>query len=45
MMKYYSAIKKNEIKPFAASWMDLEIIALIELCQRNPNITSLIFGI
>ena len=27
-MEYYSAIKKNEIMPFAAAWMDLKIIIL-----------------
>ena len=29
--EYYSTIKKNEIMPFAASWMGLEIIILSEV--------------
>ena len=35
-MEYYSAIK--EIMPFAATWMDLEIIILSEVRQRKTNI-------
>ena len=37
-MEYYSAIKKNEIMPFAATWMDLEIIILTEASQTETNI-------
>ena len=37
-MEYYSAIKKNEIMPFTATWMDLEIIILGELSQTKTNI-------
>jgi len=30
-MEYYSAIKRNEIPAFLATWMDLEIIVLSEV--------------
>ena len=36
-MEYYSAIKKNEIMPFAATWMDLEMIILSEVSQKEKD--------
>ena len=37
-MEYYSAIKINEIMPFAATGMDLEVIILSEVSQTKTNI-------
>ena len=47
-MEYYSAIKKNKIMPFAATWMELEIITLSEVSQTEKDkyhMISLICGI
>ena len=38
-MEYYSVMKKDEIMPFAATWMDLEIIILSEISQAEKDIT------
>ena len=38
-MEYYSAIKKNEIMPSAATQMDLEIIILSEVRKKKTNTT------
>ena len=36
-MEYFSIIKKNEIVLFAATWMDLEIIILNEVSQKEKK--------
>ena len=36
-MEYYLDIKKNEIMPFAATWMDQEMIILNEVIQTEKN--------
>ena len=36
-MEYYSAIKRNKIMPFAATWMQLEIIIPSEVSQKRTN--------
>ena len=39
-MEYYSAIKKNEILPFATTWMELEGIMLSEINQSRERQVS-----
>ena len=41
-MEYYSAIKKNEIMPFAATWVDLEMIRLYEVSQTEKDTSNII---
>ena len=45
-MEYCSVIEKNEIMPFAATWMDQEIIILSKISQEEKYyIISLIHEI
>ena len=39
-MEYYSAIKKNEILPFAATWMDLKMTVISEVSQKEKDIST-----
>ena len=46
-MEYYSAIKKNEVMPFAATWMELETLFLSEVSWKEKDkchMISLISG-
>ena len=47
-MEYYLAIKKNEIVPFPATWIELETLILSEVSQKEKDkyhMVSLISGI
>ena len=47
-MEYYSAIKKNNIMPFTATWMELGTLILSEVSQKEKDkyhMISLISGI
>ena len=47
-MEYYSAIEKNKIMPFAATWMQLEMIIPSKVSQTEKdkyNMISFICGI
>ena len=46
-MEYYSAIKKNKLMPFAATWIELETLILSEVNQNEKDkyhIISLVSG-
>ena len=46
--EYYSAIKRNKLMPFAATWMELETLILSEISQKKKdkyNMISLTSGI
>ena len=36
-MEYYSAIKKNKIMPFSATWMELNSLVLSEVSQKEKD--------
>ena len=42
-MAHYSVIKKNKMMPFAATWMDLEIIILSEVSQTKTKSHYIIY--
>ena len=46
-MEYYSAVKKNVIRPFTTTWMDLESVVLstVNQTEKKNHMTSIISGI
>ena len=45
MIKDYSAIKKDKIIPYAASWIQLEIFIPSEVNQKEKDKYHIIYGI
>lgn len=48
IMEYYSAMEKNEIIPFAATWMDVESVILSAVSQTEKEkycLAPLIYGL
>ena len=43
MIEYYSVIK-NEIQPFATTWMNLEVIVLSAVSQTETDMIALVCG-
>ena len=46
-LEYYSAVRKNKIMPFAETWMQLEMIVLSEVSQKEKDkyhVLSLLYG-
>ena len=41
-IEYYSAIKKNEILPFATIWMDFEVLCLVIYVRQRKQNTVLV---
>ena len=37
IVKYYSVIKKKKIMPYAATWIELEVIILSEVHQKEKD--------
>ena len=45
-MEHYSAIKRDEVMPFTATWMDLELIVLRSQTEKDKyHMMSLVCGI
>ena len=44
-VEYYSATKKNEIMPLAATWIDPETIILSEVSQKEIQISDIKYDI